>query len=150
MRFLFLWHCGVFPCGSLRLFVSVAFAGLEVWSVSGRMASGVISQKGPVPPLFWVWDVKRTQILQVNPWKNLHLVPRFSTTRYSPSCIAQKIYPRIQHYSTTHKTEYWWWDLFINTPLHKLFSTILKRFWIGKTWWWPLPAETRSFIVNRI
>ena len=85
-----------------------------------------------------------------NTWNNLHLVPRFSTTWYYPSCVARNIYPHIQYYSSTHKTEYRWRDLFINTPLHKLYSTILKRFWIDKTWWWPLPAETCSFILNRI
>ena len=42
-----LWHGGVFPSGSLRPFVSVAFAGLEVWSVLGWKASGVTSRKGP-------------------------------------------------------------------------------------------------------
>ena len=36
---------------------------------------------------------------------------------------------------------------------HTVTQTVehhLKAFLIDKTWWWPLPAETCSFIVNRI
>ena len=36
-----------FPVVPFDYFVSVAFAGLEVWSVLGWKASGVTSRKGP-------------------------------------------------------------------------------------------------------
>ena len=41
-----------FPVVPLDYFVSVAFAGLEVWSVLGWKVSGVTSRKGPVFFLF--------------------------------------------------------------------------------------------------
>ena len=54
--FCYLWYCGVFLCGFFRLFVSAAFTGLEVWSVSG-WKGGVTSQEGPRGFfLFSVWE----------------------------------------------------------------------------------------------
>ena len=42
---------------------------------------------------------------------------------------------------------FWCWNLLINTPPRELYRIILIDSSEKKTWWWPLPAETCSFLV---